>query len=313
MSSILSGLIAGGWPFLVGWIFPSAIAVGLIAFLIVPSLAHLGLVQALLQLTAAERTAVLAGVALALGLILSALQTPLYRVLEGYLLWPPSVAAKARARQLAKKERLRAQRQGTGDQAVRSKALRQLQRFPVEDREVRPTQLGNAIRAFETYGWNKYQIDTVTFWYSLTAVVPPQVRLAEERARAGVDFFVSLFYLSWLAAASAIIALVVDSGRRWFLVILASILVVLSPLWYRMAVTATAEWSASVRAIVDLGRKPLATALGLQLPRTLDTERDMWRKWGWLVKYPYAAKRSKDLYPFRTTSEPRHPSRRRDT
>ena len=52
--------------------------------------------------------------------------------------------------------------------------------------------------------------------------------------------------------------------------------VVLVPLWYRLAVEATDEWAAAFRGLVDLGRKPLAEALGLEMPGTLKQERKMW-------------------------------------
>ena len=47
-------------------------------------------------------------------------------------------------------------------------------------------------------------------------------------------------------------------------------------LWYRLAVVATDEWAGAVRAMVNLGRHPLAAALGLTLPQKLDDERAMW-------------------------------------
>jgi hypothetical protein len=52
--------------------------------------------------------------------------------------------------------------------------------------------------------------------------------------------------------------------------------VVLVPLWYGLAVEATDEWAAAFRGLVDLGRKPLAEALGLEMPGTLKQERKMW-------------------------------------
>ncbi|MFH9985685.1 hypothetical protein [Streptomyces luteogriseus] len=64
-------------------------------------------------------------------------------------------------------------------------------------------------------------------------------------------------------------------------------LALLVPVWYRSAVTATDEWAAAVRALVDTGRKPLAASLGLALPQTLAAERDMWTMVSRLSRIPY--------------------------
>ncbi|WP_405436253.1 hypothetical protein OG373_05330 [Streptomyces avidinii] len=50
----------------------------------------------------------------------------------------------------------------------------------------------------------------------------------------------------------------------------------LIPVWYRAAVSATDEWSAAVRALVNTGRKPLAESLGLHLPGHVAAECEMW-------------------------------------
>jgi hypothetical protein len=50
----------------------------------------------------------------------------------------------------------------------------------------------------------------------------------------------------------------------------------LAILWYRIAVVATDDWAGAVRALVNLGRQPLASSLGLELPLTLARERTMW-------------------------------------
>ncbi len=86
MTGLLSGLTGGGWPLLVGWVFPSGIAVSLFAFLIFPRITHLPVAGDVAKLSAANQSLLLAFSAILLGLLLSALQTPLYRILEGYYL-----------------------------------------------------------------------------------------------------------------------------------------------------------------------------------------------------------------------------------
>jgi hypothetical protein len=68
---------------------------------------------------------------------------------------------------------------------------------------------------------------------------------------------------------------------------------------YHAAVTATDAWSASVKAMVDIGRIPLADALGLQIPAKLSEERDMWQRAGWLLSFKYKPEAGTELDPYR--------------
>jgi hypothetical protein len=55
-----------------------------------------------------------------------------------------------------------------------------------------------------------------------------------------------------------------------------------------------------VRALVDVGRKPLAKALALHLPNTLEREREMWQRYSRFVRQPYDDSRPAKLNEFRT-------------
>jgi len=65
-------------------------------------------------------------------------------------------------------------------------------------------------------------------------------------------------------------------------------LVVAAAVWCRTAVVATDEWTGAVHALVNLGREPLAQALGLSPPDSLEAERDMWSIVGRLTARPHA-------------------------
>ncbi|MEU5393872.1 hypothetical protein [Streptomyces tibetensis] len=95
--------------------------------------------------------------------------------------------------------------------------------------------------------------------------------------------------LSGHVAVALAAALALAAGSRPDRLALVSTLVVLTvlvPVWYRSAVTATDEWAAAVRALVNTGRKPLAASLGLALPQTLAAERDMWTMVPWALPHP---------------------------
>ncbi|MFK0279838.1 hypothetical protein ACIQVL_05095 [Streptomyces sp. NPDC090499] len=260
------------------------------------------------------------------GLILHALQNTLYRVLEGYALWPRRLYQYGCARQkqlkcdlgdriavmrLERREQegsLRpeeaaqlAQRRGNsrtsrlaGRDRIRTAAQRamlqeQLARYPVNDDQVAPTRLGNAIRRLEEYGYDRYRLDTQVVWHELTGAAPDSIRRQVELARTRVDFFVALLYGHGAVALSGVVVLSTTSTRTAIVpqALAAICLAGLIPLWYRAAVSATDEWAAAVRALVNLGRKPLAESLGFALPATLEEERSMWTLVCRLSRLPY--------------------------
>ncbi|MGO4757857.1 hypothetical protein AB4212_56225, partial [Streptomyces sp. 2MCAF27] len=160
-----------------------------------------------------------------------------------------------------------------------------------------------AIRRLEEYGYDRFRLDTQVLWGELTGMAPEQVRRQEELARASVDFFIALLYGHAAVAAAALAALGSADADRTALLTTAAVLIALIPLWYRSAVTATDEWAAAVRALVNVGRKPLAESLGLALPTELAAERTMWRLVSRLSRLPYH-ERAAALDPYRADPQP---------
>lgn len=119
-----------------------------------------------------------------------------------------------------------------------------------------------------------------------------------ERARAGVDFFVALVYLSALGGIVSIVMGFLPGEPAFGLIVVGVVALCLVPLWYELAVRSTDNWYQAVQALVNLGRKPLAESLSLALPSTIEAERRMWRSVGWLVKERYDNRISKHLQPF---------------
>jgi hypothetical protein len=325
MSGVLQGALSGGRALLVGWFLPSLINLLIFGFVIVPRVSGFRDFAGPAGSEAA-RSAVFALVGTAvLGLVLAGLQTPLYRILEGYLGWPEPLLRARRLRQLARKHLLQnrleaaylvsreatdslsdADRQTLNDfrshpvtgRFVATDACKgpvwlslleeRLCRFPSDDDQVTATRLGNAIRRFEEYGYDRFRLDTQVLWHELNAVVSESTRKQAEDARTNVDFFVCLLYGHVLVAASACVALGIGSPIRPWLVVGAIIgLPLMANVWYRVAVVATDDWAGAVRAMVNLGRQPLAKSMGLTLPKTLDDERTMWTLTVELARVPY--------------------------
>lgn len=100
MIDIAKGVLDGGWALIVGWIFPSALSVLIFGLVVYPS------VDGVPPFSALDGTAAIVTAAVLAGILLSALQTPLYRSLEGYT-WPSWVYGRRQQRHVLLRLRLK--------------------------------------------------------------------------------------------------------------------------------------------------------------------------------------------------------------
>ena len=211
---------------------------------------------------------------------------PLYRLLEGYTL-PWKIHLMLLRKQARQWKVLRRQLQrAEGRPKLRhqySLIQEQLSDYPSDRRDLLPTRLGNAFKAMEDYGYDRFRLDSQTLWYELHSVLPARLRKDSEDARAGVDFFGALLaHLVALAVIGCLIAITEGSALA-FLVAVASC--VLTRPTYSAAVKNMTDWRFSVQALINVGRPNLAKALGYSLPTTLDKEGKFWLAWFELVNY----------------------------
>ncbi|MCR6704732.1 MAG: hypothetical protein NVV66_08550 [Cellulomonas sp.] len=313
MGDVVKSVLGGGWGLVVGWILPVFLAAQGFAY-VIARLAFVDLSEEFEGLTWASQQLALLAVAAVLGLVLAAAQAPLYRVLEGYYLgWPWLVERRTNAHR-ARRTRLLAtyETSTAAGQAVRAGlAYERAARYPADETQFAPTQLGNAIRRFETYARNRYLLDSQLLWHRLKGVAPQSAVDAITTARANVDFFVALLYGAVVLVVGAVVGLVVTGDPLLWLAAAGSVLVIVGA--YRLAVLATDEWAATECAMVDLARVKLAEAYGVTIPDDLADERAMWRVICTFVRRPYTYSELKDVpalltryrtAPANDTSEP---------
>ncbi|MEU9481133.1 hypothetical protein [Streptomyces sp. NPDC048191] len=244
-----------GWALLVGWVLPAALNLAVFAVAVAPSLRRSPVLDPLWPTSHGPTPLLLLVAAVLLGLVLNAVQTPLYRLLEGYALWP--TAAYERGCRVQRRRRRRtADRLAdpTSTSSIRRALLQEkLSRYPVSDEQIAPTRLGNAIRRFEEYGYDRYRLDTQVLWNELTSAAPEPTKQVVT-ARTSVDFFVALLYGHAALAVTAFASLPAAHANRPVLVFTGVCLIALAPVWYHAAVAATDEWAAAVRALVNLPR-----------------------------------------------------------
>lgn len=304
MSDIVKGALGGAWSLIVGWLLPTAAAIAVFGVVVLPSLDTLPPFDELSTMSAASQALVLLVTAVLTGWVLSCVQTPLYRVLEGYLGWPQARAgARIRHHQMIYAS-LRQELVGVGDGLLQAFVLEKFARYPAKMDQVAPTQLGNAIRRFEYYGADRYHLDSQSLWAQLRASVPESLTRDIDAARAAVDFFVCSLYLSGLLGVTATASIIADPDRWLVLLVVATLAPAVMWVSYRSAVVATDGWAAGVRAMVDVGRQPLAHSMGLVIPAKLEDERRMWKVVGDLSIFPYHELLAADLNEFRAVPRP---------
>jgi hypothetical protein len=283
MSDVLKGFVSGNFAYLTAWFLPSFVAAGAYLALVVPQLTALPVYRWFESQPAPFTTVTIAASGVVLGVVLSTASTPIYRVFEGYSILP--FKARLRARMLRQRNRLleqfRTAQEGGAGYAV-NLILESMQKFPSADNEVLPTRVGNAIRAFETYAWREYQMDSQSLWEPLWSVTPQQLRDDYDQARAGVDFCVGTIVTLTLVGVATLVSVL----GLWIIgkpVPLGLLLgggvapLLVTRCFYLLAVSASFTWGIAVKGIVNCGRVPMAAALGLQMPTSLEEERAMWR------------------------------------
>lgn len=312
MADLLKGVAGAPWNFVVSWLLPSAITSGTFFLLVFPGLADIG-PGAPIHSWDSTTTAIALGFGIVtLAFLLSTLQTGLYRVLEGYS-WPARLQKYMTERRVRRKRRLQAKFNTLADAAdPRARIVHeQFARYPGDDTQIVATALGNALRAIETYGLEKYKLDGQLFWTDLVVSAPAGVKTEMEDARAGLDFAVALFYGSLLYGAASMTVF----GLEWWhthraqphliALIVAMVQLGLLPVWYRTMITASSYLATTVRALVNLGRVNLADNLGLRLPATVAAEREMWEALSTFIFWEYEQSAGEALSKFRKAKEER--------
>jgi hypothetical protein len=276
VAALFKSLSGGIARFVLAWLTPSVIALGLFCIFVLPGISDTAVFKPLTQSSSTVELAQFAFFAFTLSVVFAYASLPIYQVLEGYRL-PGALQRALRARHLREFHRLRVLRERfemTGEMPPGVDADDFLLRYPPDIESVRATRLGNALTTMEGWSRARYHLDSQTMWHELQAVSSDNVRRDVDEGRAPVDFFVSaMASMTLLTLVALPIGLFTEQRQALVIAVLALLSL---PLSYRLAVENTVDWSQSVKAMVNVGRVPLASALGLAMPATLQAERAMW-------------------------------------
>lgn len=279
MGEIFQTISVGLGRFVLAWIAPSLIALGLFSIFVLPGVANSWALEPVTELVGQDRAVaalVFGFFVIALAILSAYAAVPIYKVLEGYYL-PRSLQAPLRRRQLRRYHRSRLIAHAfevTGRLPSGSNTDDLWLHYPRDRSSVRATALGNALTAMESWSRDRYHLDSQTLWGELQAVSSDRVRRDVDEGRAPVDFFVaSISMFGPLLLVSTMVGLLTTQRQA---LLVAGICLAVLPLCYRLAVANVLNYSLSVKAMINVGRQELAAKLGLDFPETLERERHMW-------------------------------------
>jgi len=227
---------------------------------------------------------ILGAVGLVAALALSGLSHPITRTFEGYPLlvfnsWRalrliPGAAIGIQRRMY---DRLLAVRQDKsrppGERAWAAWRLDQL--FPHDRNALLPTQMGNAIRAFEFHSNARWGLDGVTCWPRIEALLSDGERELHVDAKIDVYVFINGAVGAFVVGACLVIDKVVYVPHPVWNWPLYAIPFVLGYVLYKAAIDPTVNWGNVVRASIDLHRLELYEKLGVRSPRSFSDERQL--------------------------------------
>ncbi len=204
--------------------------------------------------------------------LLQAFSVGLVKIYEGY--WPrgPGFSRIAKVARFRQFQRYRAL---TGAEDLGGEAAAYYS-FPRESQLIRPTQLGNVLKAASEHARTLYGLDPALWWPRLSAVLPPDFT---KQVDAAVTPMIALLNLATILTLYAFVgggvaAWMYDSWQLFTGVFLGGI--VLAWICYRAAVPQARLYGDFVRSAFDLYRHSVLTQLDIAIPKDYVTERLLW-------------------------------------
>lgn len=243
------------------------------------------------------QVAIIGGVALLGGLILSGLHYHVTRFFEGY----PLRRLKGKMAIGMLHDRLLKHWQDEFDRRTRvlngpksdarTTAAQELGRcFPARREKILPTRFGNAVRSFETHGRKRYGLDGISSWPRIAMLLDDAEREQVTDAQTDVAFFLNVSVLAVAAAAFLVVDKLVHPAESTAGTALLMAVIIISGTvvyWgsYRASTAAAMRWGSPVRAAFDLHRLELYDQLGLVQPADQQHEESIARAASRLLLY----------------------------
>ena len=156
-------------------------------------------------------------------------------------------------------------------------------RFPDKEEFLLPTAFGNTIRAFEVYPRVMYGIESIDGWSRLLAVIPSDYRELMDNAKAHVDFWVNIGFLSLFLLLEYLgFAIYYKNSPAWWIAILLLLTTAISP---RLARNSAVAWGDYVKAAFDIFGPKMREVLAIAMPKNRIEETKQWTGFSQAIIY----------------------------
>ncbi len=276
MKDVVPGAAAAFGRFIPAFLLPSVVAVGLFAFAVLPAVDDRPPFERIESLDVAERLAALGVGALLIALVTAIITPAIHGVLDGYT-WHGRLYDRRVKHFTERWTELQTTVRTATDAGTPAfkRATRELRLYPADPAHLLPTALGNRISAAETYGLTRYGLDSVTLFYELKSSVDESLASDVESSSNLIESLVGSVFLGVLFSVLSLIVAAWAWAAAPLWAVAFGLIVGVGSYWG--AVAAARMYIGTSRALVNMGRKPLANKLGLSLPTTIEAERAMWR------------------------------------
>lgn len=154
------------------------------------------------------------------------------------------------------------------------------QTLPHNIERVCPTSFGNTYAIAEEYPYERYGVDSVLFWPHLRTLMhekAPNHSLRLTQQKMVLDLSINFAFLSGILTVEIIIILVF-SGYKPLLLVLAGVAFLLSISFYQASVAAIQGLGRLIKVSFDYYRGLVLQAFNLKMPENLSEEQIVWLK-----------------------------------
>ena len=198
-----------GFPFFVKTIIPGIIGALLLWPVICFSSMKIGIDKSIFANTFISLEMIFIGLIILIGFTLNFMDDFIYRLYEGYVLWP-NILRKNLTQRLNKKIAKLKKRKDETDDLIKERIIwEKLMKFPLkEDRTEMdtqaylPTRLGNIIYSYEDYPMSRYGMSSMFFWDRLWMAIDKETRSEIKGIWAHAD---CILYISFVLLLSSLV------------------------------------------------------------------------------------------------------------
>jgi len=223
----------------------------------------------------ATDVAVLGGIALLVGLLLTGMRQTVSNYLRGYTgfvsVWPTlplySLLYHLQLRRFSRLQARMAQRDWTA-------AVVLDRYFPDQAADLQPTRFGNVYEALELYAYSRYGFDRPV-WPRIRALLSDRELEQHTDLRTDLAMFVNFSLVAGAMTVTYFVDWVYYRGFSWRGLALWLAALAVSYAFLRLATSALALWGDEVRVSIDINRRVLYEKLGLIDPKDESEEREL--------------------------------------